>query len=101
MNKDRGRIGEIGEEKLIEQIQSIVRKNQYMDSLEIPAMTQEEKELKDQVSQGNKDVERIIARVVNNLSSDKNLQKKYIEETGLKRVTKNNKKFQTWLKKRF
>jgi hypothetical protein len=64
-------------------------------------MTKEEAELKTQISQGNKDVDRIITRVVNNLSTDKNLQEEFLKEKGLKKVTKDSKKFQTWIKKRF
>ena len=98
----RQQIGKIGKDELIKNIQSISRKNSYMDSLEIPAMSEDQTELKKQISQGNDDVERIISRVIKSLATDENLQKKFKEEEKYNRkVTKDTPRFKNWLRERF
>ena len=92
------------DEKAIEnKIEVLLRTNSYMDSLNVPAENDKQKALKESIKQSNKDAERIMTNILDQLAKDEREKQAYREERGWKSkaISSTNKEFRKWLVDRY
>lgn len=92
------------DEKAIEdKIEALLRTNSYMDSLNVPAEDENQKALRESIKQSDKEAERIITNILNQLAKDEREKQAYRESKGWKSkaVSSTNKEFRQWLINRY
>lgn len=92
------------DEKAIEdKVEALLRTNSYMDSLNIPAEDEEQKALRESIKQSDKDAERIMTKILDQLAKDEREKQAYRESRGWKSkaISSTNKEFRKWLADRY
>ena len=92
------------DEKTIEdKVEALILTNSYMDSLNIPAEDEQQKSLKESIKQSDKDAERIMKNILDQLAKDEREKQAYRQEKNWKSkaISSNNKEFRQWLADRY
>ena len=101
-------INALGTDEIMDKVNHILTTNGYLDTLRLPAPTEEQKALQQAVKADSEESERVIQKVLKTLAQDKELQAEYIAEKQAKKqwktkktVTAENKGFLEFLQRKF